>query len=180
MKKLILAIVAGVAVFLVTPYFVWQAFEEHYDFGAVDMAKAVEGTWQVELHPRTGEARTLTLTIAQANAPKRVGGDGGWIRSAAACGHRTLIKSAEACITITSMPLEVTAAETELTGQLDVEGESFVNARLRVAFPAEQLKFDWGQDPRTITATLSPTGEVSDAWTNDGTVTLRRIDAKLK
>ncbi len=71
-----------------------------FQFGEPEMRAAVEGTWTLEV-PQTGATpRALTFAIQRAGAPARASLDPGWIRSAAACGNRTFIKSAEACLDV--------------------------------------------------------------------------------
>jgi hypothetical protein len=100
----------------------------------------------------------VTFRLAQGDEVE--GGDASaraLIRPAAACGHRTLIKSAGACKDGTRMPLEVTLIaeggeqRQAEAGELLVFGTSFDQALLRVRVAELQ-----------VSASVTPAGEVRE------------------
>jgi hypothetical protein len=151
MRKLIVAAVA-LAVFLITPYFLYQSVTA-FRFGEAEMRRAVEGTWTVELTSSAGARRSFTLEIQQARPSERAEREHGWIRSAAACGQRSFIRRAEACLDTSTMPLTLIALGDDrpasLRGRFIVDGKSFQRGTL-----------DLGIDGHSIFAQLSPTGDV--------------------
>ena len=99
----------ALAVFLVNPGFACSD-EPAFTFGATEMRAAVAGDWSLTITPAGGSALEVTIHLDQAAAPAttavRVPG-ASLVRAAHACGTRTLVKSADACIDRTEMPLAV-------------------------------------------------------------------------
>ena len=129
----------GLAAFLLNP----AACEPDFEYGAAEMLAAVEGSWRVTIQPATGPAQAFTIRLEQAAAVARTGlpGDGSWLggRTARACGTRTLVKGAGACITATEMPLTGQVLEGDdalrtasVTGNLTVLSRVFVSGALSV------------------------------------------------
>lgn len=146
------ALVVGLCVLLITPYFVLRVVKTSYSFTASQLREAVEGTWQVEL--AEGERLTFRIEQARDGGAKHSSLERGWIRSAAACDNRTLIRSAEACLDETTMPLtltEVAGAPTKGRGELVVIGTTF---------EVGDLELEVGR--YHIAARISPTGDVVD------------------
>jgi hypothetical protein len=89
--------------------------EPDFKYGEAEMKAAVEGTWLLTLRATDGALSETTLQIAesskaQAMMSPTVPGRSyrtGVIRSAAACGTRTIVKSAGACIDASEMPLDI-------------------------------------------------------------------------
>jgi hypothetical protein len=102
--------VVALAAFFVNPFFACVA-EDEFQYGAPEMRAAVEGTWDLTLSFSDGETQTVTLAIAQGSsapgAQSSRGSGRGLVREAAACGTRTLVKSAGACSSSSEMPLAV-------------------------------------------------------------------------
>jgi hypothetical protein len=117
------------AVLLIDPAFLWRA---KYNFDEADMRAAVEGTWRVKVRDDT-----ITLGITQGGAADRYSSRG-WIPTAAACGQRTLIRSASACVDETRMPLHVTVLASKTgqwhtaRGELSITSMSFTRAGLEL------------------------------------------------
>jgi hypothetical protein len=124
MRK-VLSLLFALAAWLVTPYLPF------FHYGDPEIRAAVEGTWRLDVGPRS-----VTFTIEQATHAEQ-NASRGWIRSAAACGdYRTLIRTAEACVdeVRTDMPLVVTAVSGALgrgTGQFFVHGYNFRTGGIR-------------------------------------------------
>ena len=182
MRKLALAAVAA-AVFLITPYFLFEAFS--CQFGEAEMRKAVEGTWAVEIAPREGAPRSILLEIEQARKAKAsagapgapAGNDAragqgrgrGLIRSAEACGHRSFVRSAEACLDSSELALTLTARgpdrPAQLSGTFLVVGKTF-----------EQGGLTFQLDGILVEARISSAGEVLAVSAADGAkVSLARV-----
>jgi hypothetical protein len=129
-----------VAVFFLNPSFACSD-EPQFQYGAAEMRAAVEGDWSFTITPDGGTATQVTVHLAQAataptatasRAPARA-----FVRAAQACGSRTLVKSAGACIDISQMPLDVTYvsgdsafATATLTGNFSVYGLVFATGEL--------------------------------------------------
>lgn len=132
-------------------------------FGAAELRAATEGTWRLTVD-EGGETRTVTFRIAQGADPDA------WqaaqrtsqvelIRPAAACGHRSLVRSAEACKYVTNMPLEVTLlADGTVPGRVQpgifvVGGNEFELGQLMVEVAGIMLS-----------AEITPAGDVKEVW----------------
>ena len=102
----------AIAAFLLNPS--CERSRASYLFGMTEVRAALAGTWQ---------ANGVTFRIepgASEHASRS------WIRSAAACGDRTLIASAHACMDITRVPLVLIANGTQVgTGTFIIAGETF-------------------------------------------------------
>jgi hypothetical protein len=125
-------------------------------FGEPEMRAAVEGTWELidgDQHER--------LVITEAS---KVGHSSrGWIKRAAACGKRSFVRSAHACVDMTRMELDVRLAGTHRHGALVVEGANFRAAELTVDLGLRGL----------VDVRITPHGEVTKSY---GRGTLRRIE----
>src|SRR5204863_9856909 len=102
---------------------------------------AVAGDWSFTITPDGGAATQVTVHIDQAEtapgmaaaaAPGR-----SFVRAANACGTRTLVKGAGACIDVSQMPLTVTFVEGDnsfsnaaLSGYFNVYGLAFATGNL--------------------------------------------------
>lgn len=159
MRKLALAIVA-VAAFLITPYFLYTEVIA-FQFGEAEMRGAVEGTWVVELAPSEGAPRSITLGIEQARSAKHSARERGLIRSASACGHRTFVRSAEACLDISELELKLTAMggdpPDELSGRFTVTGTTFERGDLELVLGGLSIR-----------AEISSSGDVLEVRTTRG------------
>lgn len=169
-RKLVVAAVA-VAVFLITPYFL---YEQHiaFHFGAAEMRAAVQGTWRLELAPAAGPSRSIAFTMDQAASPASSERERAWIRPASACGHRTLVRSAEACLDSTDMQLTLVAVggarSLAPTAKLRVIGKRFERGELELEVEGS-----------LVTARISSAGAVLDVhnFTRYHTVSLVRLEA---
>jgi hypothetical protein len=160
-KKLVVAAVL-LATLVITPYFLLSSSGPlGFSFGEREVRAAVEGRWTLKLPARALE---LSVELARSSATSRSAREAGWVRSAAACSHRTLVRSAEACLDTTDVELIVTVAGASPTrGTLDIVGTTFERARLR---------FDAGG--QTVHATLSSAGEATDVQVGGVPATLVR------
>jgi hypothetical protein len=136
-RRLLWAVSA--AIFFLNPGFACGPAEPQYQYGAAEMRAAVEGNWSFTIMP-DGASSPIQVTVKveqaattpgpQVNAPGRR-----FIRAAYACGSRTLVKSAAACIDSSVMPLVVTFvsgdasfANAQLSGTFTIDGIQFVTA----------------------------------------------------
>jgi hypothetical protein len=173
-------------------------------FGEREMKAAVEGTWQLTIGeptasgPATGERigsgqagerggggigeraggeQIVTFRIEQGRKARHAGARSALVQSAEACGTRSLVRAAEACVDVTRMPLDVTLiagadARRAEVGEMIVFGDDFKGGRVEV--PLGEI---------AVTAQLSARGEVlevredhsSGAHTRDLPLKLVRI-----
>jgi hypothetical protein len=113
MRMRSLAFVAAVAFFLVSPGFACGPAEPEWQYGAAEMRAAVEGDWALTITPASGAPLEYMIHLQQsATAPASAVRErrDGLVRAAYACGGRTLVASASACVDTTRMPLDVTLA----------------------------------------------------------------------
>jgi hypothetical protein len=164
LRKLVVGVVAA-AVFLITPYFLYDRLFG-YQFGESQMRSAIEGTWTLEVTQAGATTRSLSFTIEQASAPTHSSREGTWLRSAAACGRRSFIRNAEACMDTSEMQLKLVAVGGGKLGSglLRVDGKSFRRGYL-----------DLDLSDLSVHAVVSSAGEVTEASANDGPVRLARV-----
>jgi hypothetical protein len=161
MHKLLIGLVAGaigVAVLVLDPFLPGWAFQ----FGEPEMRAAVEGTWKLTLD----HGRAATFTLREASAPTQHAARS-LVRPAAACGHRTLVRSAEACMDLSEMTLEVkmiasTLPDEEPRGRLLVAGLSFNGGELDLSLGGESIHARLAPDGtiRSIDGTVTPTARL--------------------
>jgi hypothetical protein len=129
-----LAWIVPIACFLLDPSVACGPAEPQYQYGAAEMRAAVEGNWSFAITPEGGTTPIqLTVKIAQAapGAQARASGRA-FVRAAHACGSRTLVRSAGACLDTSVMPLAVTFVSGDpsfstamLSGDFEVNGTVF-------------------------------------------------------
>jgi hypothetical protein len=127
-----------IAVFFLNPSFACGPSDDapQFHFDATEMRAAVEANWSFTIMPE-GAAGPIQVTVkveqaatapaAQARAPRR-----SLVRAAHACGTRTLVKGAAACVDVSAMPLTVTFvsgdasfASAPLSGLFQIMGAEF-------------------------------------------------------
>jgi hypothetical protein len=139
MKRL--AIAAAALFFFVNPGFGCSDQDAEYQYGEAEMKAAVEGTWVLTLGEAAGPSNeTITVRVVQGRVAQasrnQAPGRRGFIRTASACGTRTFVASANACIDSSDMPLDVTW----------VDGpDSYKSAALSGSFAVLSLVFTRGQ-----------------------------------
>jgi hypothetical protein len=163
------------AFFFLNPGFACGPGEAEYQYGAAEMRAAIEGDWALTIMPTSDTATELQVTIKQATsaaASASLAPELAFVRPAHACGDRTLLASANACISTTTMPLAVsvspggTAISGTLTGTFSVLGTTFGQGHLTLTL-----------GERNVSATLAPDGTVLSATLSGfaGPVNLRRL-----
>jgi hypothetical protein len=116
-----------------------------YQYGDAEMRAAVEGIWKVTVGHPTGAATVYSFRLAQAYGTPTAS-RGGLLRQAMACGSRTLVRSASACVDVTTMPLtgqviegDERAKTSTVKGEMMVAGLSFAQAQLTVEIGSRKL-----------------------------------------
>lgn len=171
MRKLSWLLLA--AFFFLNPGFACGPMEPEFQYGAKEMRAAIEGNWAVTITPTGGAAQDYVVTLKQAmsaspsatRAPERA-----FVRAAHACGDRTLLASANACVSSTIMPLTVTVAPGGPTIAGPNTGSFAVHA---LTFGQGELYLSLGE--RQVSATIDQDGATLSANTSGGTATLRRL-----
>lgn len=180
----------GVLAFFLNPSFACGGAEDDFQFGVNEMRGAVEGTWQAALTFPDGHQSSVVFTISQgaqqASAatilrvkPPRTS----WVASAYACSDRTFVRSASACVPVSSMPLDGTFVSGDATfqsaairGVLNVYGLALSNMSTSVDLhlgEAAELQFSVSPDGTTTNAHL--VDPASGTATGGGSVTLVRV-----
>lgn len=156
-RRLVRFAVVGAAV-VVNPLF---GIASGPSFGAAEMRTAIEGTWQVTVAGADGAEQVMRFTLAQGTEPgartQERHASRAWVRAAEACGTRSLVRPAGACMDVTRMPLAVTrieeaGMEQEAPGELVVEGTRFETGALEATVGGLRLA-----------ATVAPGGEIRSA-----------------
>lgn len=119
-----------------------------YDYGANEMKAAVAGTWTVTT--KNGHQVIFKVDVGQAQRHSSLG----WIHSADACGHRSMVSTAEACMDYTEMELKLVA----VAGDVPTEATFNVNG---THFSAGQLRMRIGDE--YAMAVVSPQGKVLES-----------------
>ena len=137
--------------------------EPQFQYGAAEMQAAIAGTWTFSITPNGGPTTAVTVQLEEADkVPVATSQPSArsLIRAAHACGSRTLVKSAGACIDVSSMPLTITF----------VSGDpSLMNAPLSGAFRVSGTTFQSGLldvtiGPYQISASVLPDGTVMNTY----------------
>jgi hypothetical protein len=163
MRRLLLSL--AVLAFFINPGIACSSSDEDsFAFGEADMQAAVEGQWQLGWTAPDGTQGTVTVQVAEAGAPsdggaavmRPAGQRRGLIRAAAACGSRTFVKAAGACIDSSRMDLRVAYVSGDskyqivpLSGSFNVGGLSFESGHMLLTL-----------DQTTVTVTIRPDGRV--------------------
>jgi hypothetical protein len=123
-----------------------------YDYGAKEMKAAVAGTWTVKT--KTGREVTFKVDVGEAERHS----SRGWIQSASACSHRSMVSTAEACIDSTDMKLMVIVAsgDTPVEATFRVHGMRFTRGQLSVTIGTEY-----------VSAEVSPRGSVIESYNGE-------------
>jgi len=153
--RLALASTFAAAAFLLNPLAIGCISNDdpEFTFSDTEMRAALAGEWTL-----TAAGSTSTVRFEQAaTSPtaSRSPSSTSWLATAHACGTRTLIASANACIDVTEMPLRIVvldgplSSSSSLSGTLRVYGTSFMRGELELTASGA-----------TANAQISPTGEI--------------------
>jgi hypothetical protein len=168
MKKLVLAVL-GLGALVLNPFYACGG-GPNFRYGALEMRKAIEGTWQITAPASaSGPARQLTVSLRQGSKARQARAERSLIAPAAACGTRSLVRDASACTDDSVMPLEVRwgdpGATSGDTGELSVHG----------------LNGEWGESilaldgAAHVTARISPEGVATDVQVDGHPATMARL-----
>jgi hypothetical protein len=165
-------VLVAAAAFLFNPTACSTDPAANYRYGAAEMRAAVEGNWLVTT-VGTDAAASFTVHLEQAAGPvtaRRLA----FIRPAMACGSRTLIKGAAACVDVSQMPLtgkvidgDQALRAMKVDGQLVVAGLTFSQGDLTLRIGG-----------RSFIGQLSKDGVVSQVYgdgVGGGSATIVRV-----
>lgn len=130
----LLALALALAVFVVNPGF---GCGEDFDFGAEEMRRVSEGTWELSFD---GDSEPRAILVLSYQAPPQAAGDWSPVAPAHACSNRTFMASAGACVPSSGLNLHVQTLKTaepfaEASGAgFGVVGMSFRQGILGIQF----------------------------------------------
>ena len=155
--------------------------EPQFQYGAAEMLAAITGNWTFTITPSGGTATAMTVQFDEAdNAPGATthASASALIREAHACGSRTLVKSAGACIDVSSMPLAITFVSGDpslmtasLSGSFIVSGTTFQGGLLELWVGSYQIDASLLPDGTVMNTSLYVTGQGTT-----GTVIVTRVE----
>jgi hypothetical protein len=153
--------------------------EPQFQYGAAEMVAAIAGNWTFTVTPNGGAATAMTVQFAEAdNVPGATAQASrrSLVRAAHACGSRTLVKSAAACVDTSSMPLAITFVSGDpslmnapLSGDFIVTGTTFKGGMLELWVGSYQIEASLLSDGTVMNTSLYVTGQGVT-----GTVTVTR------
>jgi len=159
--------VVPVALFFFDPSFACSSGDE-FQFGAAEMRAAVAGTWTFVITPTGGTSVRVRVQVSQAapsagTTPSARSVD--LVRPAHACGSRTLLAGASACVDETVMPLAVSFVDGDalfsgawLAGTFIVHGSAFVQGSLELDLGPYQFLANVNADGSVLNPQLGPMG----------------------
>jgi hypothetical protein len=147
------AVVVGGAVLVLSPLY-WLFGGPDFEFDATQMRAAVEGTWTLKL-AQSGE-------LQQRDASSR-----SLVRSAAACGKRSLVKPAGACLDETDMPLDVTLLTDSGSQRVARGAFVVVGTRFKVGY------LDLSVREINVSARVTPLGDIEEVSSQSSAGPLR-------
>jgi enamine deaminase RidA (YjgF/YER057c/UK114 family) len=160
MRKI--AVAFGVLMFLLNPNLACDDGGPQFQYGEAEMRAAVEGSWLVTFTASDGTSTQVTLRIEEGTGAQTSFESPGLVRSAYACGSRTFVKSAAACLDVSLMPLGVAVvagdgayASATWSGSFVVGSTVFVSGQLGLSFGNLYLQ-----------ANVLPDGSVASAYLN--------------
>jgi hypothetical protein len=183
-----------ITAFLLNPAACSAPAESQYQYGAEELRAALEGTWNIAIRTDGGSSAALTVELEQGRSSQHAAKSDsrGWtgsgapsfVRVAHACGTRTLIATASACIDSTEMPLAVTfQAGDRRLGDAVLWEDGGDSSSLEGHFRVDSLVFDSGSLYLTlgevrVQAIIDSEGVATSATLDApvrGTVTLERV-----
>jgi len=139
------AMLLGLLGFVFNPMFACSPDDGGFTYGEKEMRATVQGTWRVTIDKGNSPV-SFTLLFDQsstASASLKTTGHT-FIRSAQACGTRTFVKGAAACIDMSQMPLTITFTSGDTaydalayTGTFSVYSLNFTQGSLELRFGAD-------------------------------------------
>lgn len=157
----VVAVVVAVGVLVLDPMNFFGGPD--WQYGEAEMRAAVEGTWELSVTDHKKQQKKWVLAIKQSDKAERA--ERGLVKSAAACGGRTFVRSAHACSATSQMPIEITVLEGDkvpVSGRFYVEGETFTAGGLDVHLGKDPM--DFRNLVASATARIDPGGKVVDLY----------------
>jgi hypothetical protein len=163
------------AFFFLNPSFACGPADDapQFHYGAVEMRAAVEGVWSFAIMPE-GAAGPIKVMVKVQQAASAPGAEAhasatgrSLIRPAHACGSRTLVRSAGACVDISTMPLTVTFvdgdasfASAPMSGAFEVMGTEFdaPSTELQLMIGGYDIEAQLGPDGVPVDPHVGPNG----------------------
>jgi hypothetical protein len=137
-----------IAALVLNPFF---ACGTSFSFSLADVERALAGTWHAKV-TKNGETTSVSFRIEAGVDANKQSRARHLVRPAAACGKRTLVKSAAACKDVTNVPLVLIALDDgrKMKGELSITGTRFERALAR---------FDLGN--ASLDAQISSSGDAT-------------------
>jgi hypothetical protein len=145
-----------------------------FEYDAAELRAVIGGTWMLTFTPDGGGITHVSFTVDQAAgtvAPTASARRQGLVRAAQACGTRTLVRGAAACVDVTEMPLEVkflageeTLATAPLSGTFRVYGTKFAYGDLELVLGPYHVAMTvdrYGNVAATRLAAPGPAGSIT-------------------
>ena len=156
----------GLTALVVNPFFACDR-QPSFDYGEAEMRAAIEGTWKFAIRDPKGPVHEIALTIREkANGTEQHADRDGVFHMASACGTRTFVRSAGACMDVSEMKLDVTADAVRVEGGFFmVVSTSFDRGELELKLPSGLL----------IEAHVSRTGVATEVQGDSFHATLVRV-----
>jgi len=134
MRKHLVTGALGLAVLILNPFYACH-LGPSFTYSAKDMKAAVEGTWTL-----TVEHQTYSFHIKQStHDPMQKQSSRSLVPSANACGTRSFVATASACIDFSRMPLVVTLTGETTDGVFIIEGTTFREGNLVIEVAGHQI-----------------------------------------
>ena len=155
----------GLTALVVNPFFACDP-EPSFDYGELEMRAAVEGTWKLTIPDANAPAHVIALTVHEASGLQQHAERDGVFHLASACGTRSFIRNAGACMDVSEMKLEVTADAVEVKhAKFMVLSTTFERGLLELTLPSGT----------TVSGRISPTGIATDVSFGNYHATLVRV-----
>ena len=132
MRKHLITAALGLSALIFNPFYACNILG--YTYAAPEMKAAVEGTWTL-----TTPDRSYVFHVEQAKGTQRYS-NRSMVPSAHACGSRTFVASASACIDSTTMPVVVTSSGETTEGVFSVSGKTFVQGDLVIEVAGQRVE----------------------------------------
>lgn len=100
---------------------------DRFSYNETDMKRVIEGHWTLTL-----EKRELDMTIRESRTAQRHASRNGMFNTAEACGTRSFVNTADACVDDTEMVVDVAIGSAVNHGTFRVFGTSFERGTLEV------------------------------------------------
>ena len=136
MRKHLVTGALGLAALILNPFYACNPLAPDFTYSAKDMKAAVEGTWTL-----TVENESYSFHIEQsAHDPMQKQSSRSLMPTAHACGTRSFVATASACIDFSRMPVIVDLTGKTTDGVFMIEGTTFREGRLIIEVAGHQIE----------------------------------------